>query len=439
MRLTNTLPDMALTEVRVDVKITDEVGVPVRVSSDPNDVTAQFFIRVSNKANLGGDIDGSGVVSANSTAEVNWLIIPSPGSAGTTPLGKKYLVGATLRYKFGAEIHTLDVSPDVITVRPLPRLTLDYFLPQDVLADDPLTAEVEAVVPFTLGVRVKNSGIAPAKSLKIDSAQPRIVENIQGLLINFALTGSFVNDAPVAPTLKLDFGQLDGGTTKMGRWIMETTLAGRFTEFTARYTHADELGGQLTSLIEAVNTHFLIRDVRVDLPGRDLVRDFLGESAGLLRVFESDGTDTAVLNLSAQAVLTPGTGATYRLQVPPTIGFVYARVRDPFNGTRALAPVVRDDAKPIGVENMWLSKTRNPQTRQYEYWVHLFDVNTPGGYSTEFRTPTASRRPPVIQLISDRTVRELQQVSFVVEASSPDNRRGHAFRRSAAARRDIRS
>ncbi len=426
MKITNTLPEAGLSEVRVDVRVTDEAGQAVRVTADPSDTAAQFFIRVSNKQNLGGDIDGSGIVSANSTAQINWLIIPSTGAAANNPLGKKYLVGASLKYKFGAETHTLDVSPDVITVKPLPRLTLDYFLPQDVLADDPLTSEVEPVVPFTLGVRVKNAGIAPARTLKIDSAQPRIVENQQGLLIAFKLTGSFVDDAAVNPTLKLDFGQIDGGKSKMGRWLMETTLAGRFTEFTAKYTHSDELGGQVTSLLEAVNTHFLLRDVRVDLTGRDFVRDFLAQDIDAIRVYESEGTDTAVQNLTAQATLTavtdPQGRAIYRFQLPATQGFVYARLRDPFNGARVLGPVVRDDAKPIAPENLWLSTTRNPQTKLYEYWVSVFDANTPGGYTAEFKTPSGARQPPVLQLIADRTVRERQQVSFLVEASSPDGR-----------------
>jgi hypothetical protein len=125
------------------------------------------------------------------TSTIDWLLIPAPGSAGPNPLGKKYLVGATLKYTFGGEDTVLDVSPAVITVKPLPLLTLDYFFTQDVWADDPLTPAIEPVEPFTLGVRVKNTGYAAAKNLKIDSAQPKIIENNQGLLINFILTGSY--------------------------------------------------------------------------------------------------------------------------------------------------------------------------------------------------------------------------------------------------------
>ena len=67
----------------------------------------------------------------------------------------------------------------------MPEIALDYFLPVDVYGDDAFTPEVEPAVPFSLGLRVNNSGHGMAKSLKIDSVQPKIVENEQGLLMGF--------------------------------------------------------------------------------------------------------------------------------------------------------------------------------------------------------------------------------------------------------------
>jgi hypothetical protein len=421
MKINNTLESASLSEVGVQVKITDELGAPVRASSDPNDTSASFFIRVSNRQNI-GDVDGTGVVAPSSTATINWLIIPAPGSAGVNPSGKKFLVGATLQYRFGSETHTVEVSPDVITVKPLPLLTLDYFLTRDVVADDPMTPAIEPIEPFTLGVRVSNNGAAAARALKIDSAQPKIIENNQGLLINFKLTGSYLDDAPVQNSLLIDFGDIAPARSRMGRWIMETTLAGTFTEFDARFSHSDELGGALTSLLEATNTHLLIRDVRVDLPGRDAIQDFLARDGEVIRVYESDGADTEVLDRSSQAVLSTTSSGAYHLSMPPTTGFFFARISDPYNGQRALTRMVRSDAKAMLPENVWLSKTKNLQTQQWEYWLNVFDVNSTGTYSTEFGTPSTHPRPPVIQFIPDRTVTEGQQVSFLVEASSPDAR-----------------
>lgn len=429
MRINNTTDTGLIENVSVVVKVTDEQGTPVEITDDPNSSSAKFFVRISNKKNI-SNVDGTGSVSPATTASINWLLIPAPGSAGNTPLGKKYLVGATLKYKFGGEEQTLNVSPAVITVKPLPLLTLDYFLTKNVEGDDPLTPEIEPVVPFTLGVRIKNNGMAIAKNLKIDSAQPKIIENKQGLLINFKLTGSYINDAPVQNTLLANFGDVAPGTSKMARWIMESTLAGTFTEFTAKFSHADELGGSLTSILQAANAHFLIHDVRVDLPGRDYVRDFLAQDGDVIRVYESDGPDTVVTDHSAVAQLTVGAAvpgappdtASYHLLIPPTAGFIYVKLPDPFHGQKALGQIVRSDAKIMLPENVWLSRTRNTQSKQWEYWVNFFDVNTPGVYDAGFDAPPAVARPPQIQFIPDHVTKEGQQVSFLVEASSPDGK-----------------
>lgn len=423
MKIHNTTDTGVIENVSVVVKVTDENGTPVAITDNPNDLSAKFYVRLSNKQNIAA-VDGTGTVNPKTTSIINWLLIPAPGSAGSNPFGKKYLVAATLKYKFGGEETVLEVSPDVITVKPLPLLTLDYFLSQDVWADDPLTAAIEPAEPFTLGVRVKNNGFGTAKNLKIDSAQPKITENNQGLLINFLLTGSYVNDVPAQNTLLINFGDIAASANKMGRWNMETTLAGKFTEFTAKFSHADELGGALTSIVQAANAHFLIRDVRVDLPGRDFVRDFLAQDGDVIRIYESNGPDTEVVDRSSVATLTAGSGATgtasYHLSFPTTAGFVYVKRADPFNGTKALGKVLRSDGKELGAENVWLSKTRNEQTKQWEYWVNFFDANTTGVYAGEFQAPPAVARPPVLQFIADRVTKETRQVSFLVEASSPD-------------------
>jgi hypothetical protein len=426
MKINNTTDAGVVENVRVEVKVTEEDGTPVAITSDPNNLAAKFFIRLSGKTNI-SDVEGTGSVSPQTTATMNWLLIPAPGSAGTNPKGKKYLVGARLSYRYAGEDTVLDVSPDVITVKPLPLLTLDYFLPEDVWGDDPLTAPIEPVEPYTLGVRVRNNGQAYARKLKIESAQPKIVENHQQLLINFLITGSYLNDAPVANSLLIDFGDIAPQTAKMGRWVMETSLAGKFVEFQARFSHADELGGALTSIMQATNAHFLIRDVRVDLPGRDTVRDYLAKDGDVIRVYESDGPDTVVTDQTALASLTvlaggSGTTANYRLNMPATAGFVYVRLPDPFNGTKALGQVQRSDAKVIAAENVWLSKTRNKDTKQIEYWFNLLDANSTGVYNTVFDAPAPQDLPPAIQFIPNRVTDELSTVSFLVEASSPQGK-----------------
>ena len=114
-------------------------------------------------------------------------------------------------------------------------------------ADDAFTPQVEPPVPFTLGVRVKNTGGGTATATTIESAQPKIVENQQGLLIGFQILDSFVNDQPASKTLLINFGDVAPGKSKVGRWNMVTTLSGKFVDFSASYTH-DRPGGTFQML-----------------------------------------------------------------------------------------------------------------------------------------------------------------------------------------------
>lgn len=420
MKIHNALDTMALENVSIVVNFEDETGNTVLASSDPNHASAKFFIRVDTMQNI-ANITGSGTVAAATTADVRWLIIPAPGAAQDKPEGAVFFVGATLTYNAGGEQETITVAPDRIVVKPLPRLTLDYFLERHVFADDAFTPEIEPAEPFTLGVRIKNNGLAPAKEIKIESAQPEIVENEQGLLIGFEILGGFIDDKPAAPNLLLNFGTIDANRAKSGRWQMVTSLSGEFTEFTARFTHADELGGALTSIMEAANTHFLIKDVLVDQPGRDTVLDFFADDGDALRVYESDNVDTVVVNQSASAdftlLSTSGADRIYSLIVPVSSGLLYIKLADPMEGAYRVTQVLRADGKSIPLSNTWFSRERNT-SNGFNHFINLFDSNnTSGQYFITVQPKVELPIAPALQFISDKTVEEGEQVAFLVQAS----------------------
>ncbi|MCU7905840.1 MAG: PASTA domain-containing protein [Candidatus Thiodiazotropha sp. (ex Epidulcina cf. delphinae)] len=425
MRINNGLDTLPIDNVNVSIVFEDEAGNSVLASSDPDHTGARFFIRIDRMDNI-SDVSGYGSVAPATSAEIHWLIIPAPGAADNQPAGKLYYVGATLDYTLGGEPESITVTPDFITVKPLPRLSLDYFLTRQVNADDPLTSAIEPIEPYTLGVRVQNNGQAAASNLKIESAQPKIIENEQGLLIGFEIIGSSVDDRPVAPTLLTDFGAVPGNSAKVGRWVMTSTLSGEFVDFSATFTHADELGGALTSIMEGVQTHRLVRDVRVDLPGRDNVRDFLAQDGDILRVYESDGPDTEVTDRSPQAGFTlhnqSGSLMTYDLAFPATNGFAHVKLADPHNGRKVITRVVRSDGKSIPLDNAWTSKTRNRNTTpmSWERHINLFDADTTGVYSVQMDDSVTGPVPPVLQYIPTRTTHEGNQVGFLIEAGDPN-------------------
>ncbi len=425
MLLTNGLDTASLDAVAAQVLFSDADGNPVRATSDPNDTSAAFYIRLDTLDGISA-VDGSAALAPASSAEIHWLIIPARGVAGALPSGKLYLIGAQLSYSLAGETHSLDVTPDSIYVKPLPALSLDYFLTREVYGDDAFTPEIEPPVPFSLGVRVRNNGQGTARHVAIDSAQPQIVADDQGLAISFSILGASLDGRPASPSLLMAFGDLAPGVSRVGRWVMQTSLSGRFVDFTASYSHSDELGGQVTSLIDGVQTHALVHDVRVDLPGRDGIRDFLAKDADVYRVYESQGSEAEVADVSAGASLSPagtdGSLSLYRLSFPPQTGLVLVQLPDPSSGTRSATGATRSDGKVIGADNLWVSKSRAADN-SWRYWLDLFDADTSGSYLVRLGEPASGPHPPVLQPIADRVTYEGKGVSFLIQASDPDGTR----------------
>ncbi len=215
--------DGQLTNVKVELFYQDQNQQPVVATTDPNAVGATFFQRIDTMTGI-NSLDG-GSLAGKTNADIHWLIIPAQGAGGDTANGKMYYIGAKVTYTLNGETTTVDVTPDYVVVRPQPLLVLDYFLPTDVYGDDAMTAEVEPVAPFTLGVRIANVGAGVSAKTTIESAQPKIVENRQGLLIDFRILGGHVGNEMLGKSLLLDFGDIPGQRAKVGRWLMETSLA----------------------------------------------------------------------------------------------------------------------------------------------------------------------------------------------------------------------
>ncbi|OQX00412.1 MAG: hypothetical protein BWK80_61845 [Desulfobacteraceae bacterium IS3] len=418
MRVNNGLDGITLENVKTEISFTDENGNSVLASSDPNNTTAKFFVGKPSMTNI-DDVDGIGKIDPSTTADIHWLIVPALGASNGLQSGTLYYVGATLTYTINGEENITEVSPDYIFVKPMPELTLDYFLPEDVYGDDTFTDEIEPIVPFTLGVRVSNNGTGTAKNLKIESAQPKIIENDQELLIGFNIEGCEVNGEPATPSLLADFGDIQPKTSGTARWIMTCSLSGKFTNFTADFSHSDELGGELTSLLKAADTHTLIHDVLADAAGRDNITDFLAKYGDGYRVYESENIDNDVSDLSASSSLS-GSGDNYKLSTSSGIGFIYVKLTDPKAGAKILKEVVRSDGKVIKPENAWLSKSRLDKSKTWQYFFNLFDTDSTGSYTVIFEDKSAESQPPNLQFIPERTGNEGQQIGFIVEASDPN-------------------
>ncbi len=290
LKLTNTAN---LTFENVSVKI---------IADDMNgkNSTGNFFIKVSSV---------SGVAKVNNftlhqskTAEIHWLIIPKAGAGGE--FGKKYSLRAVINGSVSGSKYSFVTWPDVITVEPMPILSLDYVLPKKVYGDNPFTPEKEKPIPFVFGVRVKNIGYGLARNLTITSAQPKIVERSLGAYINFRIIGTVVNGRNASNTLTINFGDIKPGKSSTAVWYMTAEMTGDFTEYNASFTHDDSLGGKETSLIKEVRTHWLLKAFSNTIDD-DGMMDFLvddNRDGNPEKIIDSTGFDYDVLVISNKSV-----------------------------------------------------------------------------------------------------------------------------------------
>jgi hypothetical protein len=333
--MTNRMWNKSLEGIDVDINITDEWG-------NAND---RFFIKIQRLMNI-NNIDGSGVLGPLQTGSIIWLIIPKRGAGGSDPAGKFYNVSADIGYTVDGETQLYRTQPVQVVVLPSANLTLDYYIPSDVKANQ----------PFKLAVKVINVGYGPAKNFSIETAQPVIIDNLSGLLIDFEIVGSALNGVPRSNSLKVDFGDIGPNECRIAWWEMITTLDGEFTEFTGKFTHSSEFGGIETSRISDLQTHIIRRqvdtgalfyDFLVD-SDKDFVPDWVVDSA--------TGEAIDVLTVSYDVIRPPTVNdPVLEINVSKIEGkWIYIPITDPCNNEAPIVEVTRSDGKIIPAQNYWM-------------------------------------------------------------------------------------
>lgn len=424
LTLNNTLGD-ALQNLFVNVSITDANGNPA---------DAQFFLKVNSLSGTNA-VDGTGVVQSSGTADIHWLIIPSTGAGGSSTLGLGYNVTANISYLAAGVTQTVQTLPASITVVPQPALKLEYVLPYEVFAQEPLLPQtITAPQPFPLGVRVTNVGFGPAHNFQIESAHPQIVDNKQGLLVNYQLLGTVVGGVNIPNTLLIPFGDVAAGGVSQAEWTMQSSLSGRFIQFTSTFTHAAELGGQLTSLIQSVTTYTLLKDVFVDLPGRDSLSDFLiNESqsrVSMQTLLDSGSTPPAefilesdhpaplpVTEVSAALNGTLGSSnSTLNVMFLNSVSsgtWVHAVVPFTSGDVATLVSAQRSDGKVIDPHNVWVSKHFRKSDLSYLYWINIIDyASTANSYALQFNPGSLAQPPGAVRDLATTSAAGVGQVQL---------------------------
>ncbi len=421
LEITNNEVDASITNFSADLTFENP---KLSTEDEVNDASDLFFVQPPKLSGIDA-IDGTGVIRPGQTAKVEWFIIPKIAAGGTTPDGVVYRVGAQLAGSLNGEPippELLEVIPDTITVKPEPQLEITYFQPRDVQGDDPFTPDVvETPIPFTLGVLVKNAGYGPARSVKVVSQQPRIVENRQRLLLVAQLIGARVDDQPLdRASLTVNLGDIDPGRCRKGAWDMITSLSGEFVEFRASYTHASELGGRETSVIKSLDAYFIAHEVLNDQPGRDDLLDFLADTVPDPEnipdfLYETDCNVVPVNHLTnVDLVSYDGTKAVVRV-VADFENWGYVRLDDPAQARYPIARVVRSDGKVLNEHNVWTNVRYRRSDNARLAYLNLFDFVGLGTYeyTVYYQPPDSDTVPPVTELYFAGPVERAGGVAYV--------------------------
>ncbi len=362
------------------------------LDSAGNDASALFSIRAPELSGVSGT-NGNGSLADDQIGQITWTLVPTVDAAPTN--STQYFVSGGLNYIVNSNAVSIPLSPATITVRPSPRLVVNYFHQRDVFSDDPFTDEVEPAIPFSLGVMVQNRGQGTAKNFHITSAQPVIVENEKGLLIDFKIIATEVAGQNLQPTLTADMGDIGPGTNAIARWLLTSTLQGLFIDYSASFEHVDGLGNPKLSLIDEVNIHEMIHVVQAAGAFADGRPDFLVNDVPDIHdfpdtIYLSGGATNhveAVTNGVIIGTLSPG-NLQVQLDAPLPGGWSYLRVPDPADGDYRLVGVMRSDGAVIGVEtNAWVTdRTFRGLGKKpvRENILHIFDYNSTGTYTLTY-------------------------------------------------------
>ncbi|MCP5525484.1 MAG: putative Ig domain-containing protein [Verrucomicrobiales bacterium] len=416
----NNASDNTLGSLAVEVIVMNESG---------QDVTDRFGLRTPTLSRMGA-VDGTGEIAPHTTASAVWVIIPSNDAAPETPV--EYYVSGVMRYvQDGVQI-TVPLTAVRITVHPNPRLHVKYFHQRDVYADDPFTEEIEPSLPFSLAVMVENHGFGGARNLRITSAQPEIVENDKGLLIDFQIIGSEVEGEGISPSLTVNLGHIGPGENRIARWLLTSTLQGLFVDYQATFEHLDDIGELKLSLIEEVTIHEMIRTLLAPGEAEDGRADFLVNDVpdpdDLPDTLYLSTGETNPVRVVLAADANPPPDTEHRVveltaAMPP--GWGYLRIPEPSNGTFELLRVVRADGRELVRDNdFWVTDRvfvglgRRPRS---EWRLHLLDQDSTGRYTLYYAAPAAPDVLPPVSSVAALPPQTPPQVPLAWDgADEPD-------------------
>ena len=365
---------------KVELEVRDEEG---NLANDLFQINTQSLSGISA-------VNGTADIAAGSEITAVFRFIPEKGAAPKAPVN--YSFGGKIIYvdPSSGDTVTADLSPVTLTVNPSPDLQIDYFMQRNILGDDALTLDrVEPSIPAVLGVRIDNQGYGTAKDVKLETAQPEIVENEKGLLIDFAIIGSSMNGKDMdLGSENIDYGDIEPQSAKTGVWWLTSTLLGHFTKYEASVVHSNSFGNPELSLVKGIAIHELIKNVDAYGVKEDQITDFLvndyndENDAPDAIYYSQGGKDTVKIAKSAELdkeKVTASDSMVTLTVTPSNIGWNYIQLDDPADNKYDIVKVVRRaDSLEIPLDNVWTTfvTLEDGEEPYYENRLHFLDYMT---------------------------------------------------------------
>ena len=353
--VTNGHQSLPITNMRVTFNVYDESGHIVN-----SDIMDQKLKQTEGLEGTTNGLDGSWTLQAQQKGSISVLYTPSALAAPTSP--QKYLFGGTVYYIdpfTGSETHR-ELVPVQLTVHPSPQLELTYFLQRNIYGDDPLTEDVEAIVPAEFAVLVNNKGYGEAQNVRMLTQQPKIELNEKGLANEFHIVSSQLNGGsqlPAIGTTLTDFGNISAHSQAYAQWWFTSNLLGYFSSYdvTIRSLSYKNAKMALVNLSDQP-IHELIRSIKADgdaLTGF-LVNDIPDTDDTPDMLYLTNG-ETAEVSKASDVQIRKVSATDYELTVTAAQdGWTYGRIVDPTAGMSELKSVVRKrDGKVISLRNFW--------------------------------------------------------------------------------------
>jgi len=364
----------AMTKIKLNLEVRNSQGVLC------NDL---FQINTKALSILTG-IDGSGELGAGQKGSASILFIPEKGAAPQVPTS--YSFGGSFSYvdPFNGLEVTKQLFPVTLDVNPSPDLFLHYFMQRDIFGDDALTEAIEPVIPAELALMIQNNGYGPATKVRVESAQPEIIENEKGLAIKLALIGSNLNGQERQLGLtNIDFGDIPPKSTTIGQWWFTSSLMGHFINYETRVVHANSFGNPDLSLVSGATLHELIKSMRV-YSVEDGINDFLVNEVQDAAetpdaIYTSQGAVLPVAPVNNMITYGNLSAPDYQIELhvtPKLFGWNYGKVADPTGGRYKIQSITRmSDNKDLPLENIWQTHVTMPDGKEpvYENLIHFVD------------------------------------------------------------------